>query len=162
MFRNAHTVNIPSALGSERTTEKQQPDEKCSWPSQRPLQSRATTSTTSCPFIQSAVRFRITLRIIQETCQSQSDAVFVLQSCHVLFGYIWFCPLPLNISIMVDVATGVICAVNPPKVLLTTCQCTQSRLKNNFTHGFRGDFWEWSFQISLFLWKKNRACGDWI
>lgn len=30
MFRNAQTVNIPSALGSERTTEKQQPDEKCS------------------------------------------------------------------------------------------------------------------------------------
>lgn len=131
MFRNAQTTNTPSALGSERTAEKQ------SWPSPRPLQSSATTSMNFCPFIKSAVRFWKMLRVNQETCQSQSDAVVVLQFCHVLLSYIWFCPLPLNVSIMVDVESGVICAVNPPKVLLTTCQRTQSRLKNNFTHGFR-------------------------
>lgn len=151
MFRNAQTINIPTAFSSEGTTEKQRPYEKPSWPSQQPFKSALSTSINLCPFLKSAVSFWTRVGLNQEKCKS---ITYNSQYFNVLFGYSWFAQPFSNISIILEVETGIICVVNPQKILLTSCQCTQSRLKTISTVVSEEISRKQAFR-SGFLWKED-------
>lgn len=128
MFRKAQTIKIPTTGSSEGTTKdsglmKSFPD----------LHSNLSKAQFIFPL------FFFFSKICSQSLnkgqgklgrwQNESNVTFVLQYFNVWFGYSRLCPPLLNISIMSEDERGIIRVLNPPEILVTTCQCTQSGLK---------------------------------